>query len=299
MPHTYYRMYSLIIMCILFIGFSCSSEDIGAIQVADQNAEEEIIVNDPPDPNDGDDNDPPPAGDDERFAFDNFLVMEHSYNTGGCTPGPCDTIDTSLNDVFANGQPDDPFFFLAENGVDMNLKCQEQEGRRAEFKQVSEGPLTVASRMEFEGVYFDVPQEGMTIAQVHNRGGNSNKPFFRLELHDDELETVVRMDPEVSSSDTTFDKVSYPFSNGANYNGEPIKILIEKGNGVVHLIAEHNGVILIDDTYAPESNTNWVTDNGIANGYYLKAGIYNPAADHTQDIVMQYTSFVFESDDTN
>ena len=68
---------------------------------------------------------------------------------------------------------------------------------------------------------------------------------------------------------------------------------------MVHLVAEHNGVILIDDTYTPESNTNWVTDNGIANGYYLKAGIYNPAADHTQDIVMQYTSFTFESEDTN
>jgi len=284
---------------IFLVSASCSSEDVVAIQGNNQD-EEEVIINNPPNDytNTDDDMDMDDAAN-SSFFFDYNLVMEHSYNTGRCTPGPCDTIDTSLNDVFASGQPDDPFFFLAENGVDLNLKCQEQEGRRAEFKQVSEGPLSTPSRMEFEGVYFQVPEEGMTIAQVHNRGGNSNKPFFRLELHDNELETIARMDPEVSSSDTSFDKESYPFSNGANYNGEPIKILIEKGNGLVHLVAEHNGVILIDDTYAPESNTNWVTDNGIANGYYLKAGIYNPVADHTQDIVMQYTSFVFESEDTN
>lgn len=267
---------------------SCTSDDF----VPDETLDEPIVITPP-----SDDPDPVDPAASENFTFDTNLVMEHSWNTGGCTPGPCSTISTSLNDVFANGQPDDPYFYRAENGVDLILHCQPQKGRRTEFKQISDGPLTTPSLIEFEAVYFDIPEEGMTIAQVHNRGGNSNKPFFRLELHSDELETVVRQDPEVNSSDTSFDKQSYSFANGANYNGESIKILIEKGDGVVHLVAEHNGVVLIDQTYAPDASTNWVTNNGISNGYYLKAGIYNPAEEHTEDIIMQYSSFVFESED--
>ena len=137
----------------------------------------------------------------------------------------------------------------------------------------------------------------MTIAQVDNRGGSSNKPFFRLELHENELETVVRQDPEVSSNQTSFDKVTYDFVNGANYNEEVLKIVIEKDAGVVHLSVTQGDTLLIDESYAPDSDTNWVLDNGIANGYYLKAGVYNPAAPHTEDILMQYTLFKYESDD--
>lgn len=295
------RMYSLIIMCVLFLGISCSSEEVGAIESSNQNndQQEEIVINDPPDNPNADDNNMPPAQDNERFAFDDYLVMEHSYNTGGCTPGPCDTIDVSLDDVFDAGKPDDIWFFQTNDRAELNLHCQADKGRRTEFKQRSEGALTVNSRMEFDAVYFDIPEEGMTIAQVHNRGGNSNKPFFRLEIHQDELETIVRRDPEVNSSDTEFTKEFYNFVGDQNYNGEALHIIIEKGEGVVHLLVEQEGTVLIDETYAPESNTNWVTDNSIANGFYLKAGVYNPAAAHTEPIDMQYTSFVYESDDTN
>ena len=235
----------------------------------------------------------------EAFSFEPNLVIENSFNTGGCTPGPCDTHDEDLDDIFESGQPDDEYFYSSNNGTILNLKCQLEKGRRTEFKQSSEGPLTTPSRMEFEAVYLDIPTEGITIAQVHNRGGSSNKPFFRLELHNDELETVVRKDPEVSSSDTEFDKDFYSFVNGANYNAEPLKIIIEKGNGVVHLIVEQGGQTLIDDTYSPETGTNWIDDNGIANGYYLKAGVYNPAANHTEDIELQYSMFHFTSEDEN
>lgn len=233
----------------------------------------------------------------DSFVFANDLVMEHSYNTGGCDDGPCDTIDEDLDDVFENGQPNDPYFFETNNGMELNLKCQPDEGRRTEFKQISRGPLTRVSRIEFEAVYFDIPNEGMTIAQVHNRGGSSNKPFFRLELHKNELETVVRQDPEVDSNQTSFDKVSYNFPDNADYNGESIKVILEKNNGTVHLNVMLGNTLLIDESYSPDTSTNWVTDSGIANGYYLKAGIYNPSAPHTGDILMQYTVFKYESDD--
>ena len=291
----------VVLICFSFLTIGCSSDDGSS-----DNDQTTTPIVDQPDDTDtsgdtGDNNDTDDGmndgGDDDNdnsvtfedfFSFDDNLVIEHSYNTGGCDDGPCDTIDESLSDVFNSGQPDDLYFYKSEDGLSLNLKCQLDEGRRTEFKQVSEGPLTTPSRIEFEAVYFDIPAQGMTIAQVHNRGGNSNKPFFRLELHGDELETVVRQDPEVSSSDTEFDKVRYNFGDNADYNGETLRIIIEKGNNEVHLMVSQEDTVLINETYTPEAGTNWILDDGIANGYYLKAGIYNPVASHTDCLL--YTS---------
>jgi len=146
-------------------------------------------------------------------------------------------------------------------------------------------------------LYYDIPDEGFTIAQVHNRGGNSNKPFFRLELHDDKLETVIRKDPEVSSSQTTFNKVDYPFLNGVNYSLFPLKVILEKNNGSVHITVMQEDTIILDESFQPDTTTDWVNDNGINNGYYLKAGAYNAATTHTENLILGYTSFMFETDD--
>lgn len=301
--NTVSKIITALFVCLLFVG--CANDEVEELNGQVINPGDDPNDGDTNDDNSGNDTDDGMMGDDDNgvtfgdlFSFEANLVMEHSYNTGGCTPGPCDTIDESLNDVFSDGQPDDPYFYRSDDGLALNLKCQPEEGRRTEFKQVSEGPLTSPSRIEFEAVYFDIPEQGMTIAQVHNRGGNSNKPFFRLEMHGDELETVVRQDPEVSSSETEFDKVLHPYANGQDYNGETLTIIIEKSDNVVHLMVEQEGgIVLIDDTYAPDASTRWVTNSGIANGFYLKAGIYNPEADHTEDIEMQYTSFSFASED--
>lgn len=294
----------IVLVCLSFMCIQCSSDDgspddTGGVTIPVVTPTEEP-EEDTTDAEEEDEDTTDNALDPDAFSFEPNLVMENSYNTGGCTPGPCDTDDEDLDDVFNSGQPDDEYFYSSDNGTVLNLKCQFEEGRRTEFKQSSEGPLTTPSRMEFEAVYLDIPEEGMTIAQVHNRGaGSSNKPFFRLELHNDELEAIVRRDPQVNSSDTEFDKDFYSFVGGADYNGEPLKIMIEKGNGVVHLVVEQGSQTLIDDTYSPEAGTNWIEDNGIANGFYLKAGIYNPEADHTEAIELQYTMFHFTSEDEN
>lgn len=303
-----HKIFVLICFSLFITGCSnddgTTSDDTGVVtppvvDPTDDDTEEEETTDDGDGNTDDGTTDDDGTIDKDSFSFDDNLVMEHSYNTGGCTPGPCDTVDESLNDVFDNGQPDDAYFYRSDDGTVLNLKCQLDEGRRTEFKQVSEGSLMIPSRIEFEASYFDIPTEGITIAQVHNRGGSSNKPFFRLELYSEGLDTVVRQDPTVNSTETFFDTNFYPFNNETDYNEEPLSIIIEKGNGVVHLMVVQEGVTLIDETYAPDSNTNWVTDTGIANGFYLKAGIYNPAAAHTRDIEMEYTKFTFTSEDDN
>jgi len=233
----------------------------------------------------------------DRFSFVGEIVIENSWDTMGCDSPPCDTIDESLDNFFEVGQPDDPYFKMAEDESELFLECQLEKGRRIEFKQRSEGPLSSSARMEFEGVYYDIPDGGMTIAQVHNRGGNGNKPFFRLELHSDKLETVIRKDPEVSSSMTTFDKVDYPLFAGENYDQSPLTIVLEKSAGAVSIKVMQKETVILEQSFQPDSSTRWVTDSGIANGFYLKAGLYNAATTHTKNLVLGYTTFKFQTED--
>jgi hypothetical protein len=264
----------------------CSSEDSRMTNEPRQN-----------DPEDDDDENTNVLN--QRFVFNQYLVIEHSWNTGGCDTPPCDTDQDNLNNVFENTLPNDPYFYMDDDQVELNLECQTERGRRIEFKQISEGPLTSYSKMEFEGLYYDVPEGGFTIAQVHNRGGNSNKPFFRLELHNDKLETVIRRDPEVSSSQTTFSKVDYPFLNGVDYTLFPLKVTLEKKEGAVHIRVTQDDTIILDESFQPNASTDWVTDNGINNGFYLKAGAYNSSTSHSENVVLGYTYFAFETDDLN
>jgi len=234
-----------------------------------------------------------------RFVFSNNLVIEHSWSTGGCDSPPCDTDQDVLTNVFENALPSDPYFYMEADEIELNLECQREKGRRIEFKQISEGPLTSYSKMEFEALYYDIPNDGFTIAQVHNRGGNSNKPFFRLELHNNKLETVIRKDPEVSSSQTTFNKVDYPFLNGVDYSLFPLKVILEKDSGFVKITVMQNDTVILNQSFQPDTSTDWVNDNGIADGYYLKAGAYNAATTHTENLVLGYSTFKFETDDLN
>jgi len=285
---------------ILFVFYlslfsSCSSNN-------DSNEPDEIIIiENGDDENAGDDGNNDGGGTTvslaERFVFDENIVIEHSFNTGGCSSPPCDTDEDSLLGIFTNAVPDDSYFYLSDDESELNLECQSEKGRRAEFKQTSEGPLSSFSKIEFEGIYYDIPNNGVTIAQVHNRGGNSNKPFFRLVLRDDVLETVIRKDPEVSSSDTSFQKEEFSFVGNADYDESSLHVVLEKSNGFVNITVIQNGTTILDKSYAPDTTTDWVRDNGIANGYYLKAGLYNDDGPHTKSLVVGYSTVSFSSND--
>ena len=146
-------------------------------------------------------------------------------------------------------------------------------------------------------MYFDIPEEGVTIAQVHNRGGSGNKPFFRLVLYENRLETVIRRDPEVSSRDTSFSKINYQFVDGANYDESPLHLIVEKSGGEVHMIVEQQGVEILNESFSPPAGTRWITNSGIANGFYLKLGMYNDSETHTENLQASFTTVIFNSND--
>lgn len=279
-------------------GSGSNDVDDTAVVEVDEDTDKETDENENNDDNQETDDDEENKGLSQRYVFDDNLVIENSYNTGGCDSPPCTTISESLEDVFENDDlPDDPYFYISEDKSELNLLCQLDKGRRIEFKQSSEGPLISHSSLEMEGVYYDVPNNGVTIAQVHNRGGNSNKPFFRLVLHPDGLETVVRKDPEVSSNQTSFSKEEFDFLNGTNYTQFPLKVIVEKLDGLVHISVTQEDTVILNKFYAPDSTTDWVKDTGIANGFYLKGGLYNDDGPHTKDLIVGYTSVIFTTND--
>ncbi len=284
---------TLLLFSCFIIG-SCSSDEVNTPEDIESNEDDTDDIDDS-ETDDTDEDETSSLA--ERFVFNENLVIENSWNTGGCASPPCDTNEDNLANTFVNSVPDEPYFFYNEEDLELKLVSQQERGRRIEFKQRSEGPLSSFSKIEFEAKYYDITDGGITIAQVHNRGGSGNKPFFRLELHNDKLETVIRKDPEVSSSDTTFDKVDYSFVDGAGYDQSTLKVILEKSDGFIRITVEQNEVIILNESFQPDTSTRWVTDTGIANSYYLKAGIYNAADEHTKELVAGYTKVSFESND--
>jgi len=55
--------------------------------------------------------------------------------------------------------------------------------------------------------------------------------------------------------------------------------------------------VILDQSFQPDSTTRWVTDTGIANGDYLKAGLYNAAVTHTENLILGYSTFKFATED--
>ena len=94
-------------------------------------------------------------------------------------------------------------------------------------------------------------------------------------------------------------QVDYPFLNNQNYSLFPLKVTLEKDSGSVHITVLQEDTVILDQSFQPQANTRWVTDNGIANGFYLKAGAYNAATTHSENLILGYTTFMFETDDVN
>jgi len=119
--------YILFFCVLIFPVFSCSSDDSSS---TNEQIQEELEDDDPIDD--------PTEELNARFVFNQNLVIEHSWNTSGCDSPPCDTDQDALNNVFNNSLPNDPYFYMEDDIVELNLKCQSEKGRRAEFKQISE-----------------------------------------------------------------------------------------------------------------------------------------------------------------
>ncbi|MBU2996299.1 polysaccharide lyase family 7 protein [Cellulophaga baltica] len=215
-----------------------------------------------------------------NFYFGN-LEIEESWNAAVNSNG---TYSTTSHTIDLSNTVDEAYFYENSDGDQLNLKCKAEDGRRAEFKEPSgeEGPLTQYRKIDFTAVYFSIPENGVTIAQVHNRGDGGGKPLFRLELEaDGTLKTVLRDLPNGTSTTDTNSIPDFIYDEG-----DSIRIILKKDNGLVYLKIRQNSEWVINTTFeAPEA---WNVSN-VKDFYYLKAGVYTEGND--EEARVKYKKF--------
>ena len=150
------------------------------------------------------------------------------------------------------------------------LSCEAKDGNRTEWKEHSgkEASLSVNKVMEYTTKITNEPENGVTIAQIHNRGG-VRRPYVRVYLeHGEILIKETTSDPSKSSASyNTYDE-NLKYTQGTN-----LTVKIETKNGKAY--------ITITTTHGSYSETLTPTDNwkNFSNHYYLKAGVYTEGDD--------------------
>jgi hypothetical protein len=209
------------------------------------------------------------------------LQIEESWNATINNNG---TYSTTSHSIDLTNTVDEEYFYENNDESELNLKCKAEDGRRAEFKEPTgdEGPLTQYRKIDFTASYYNIPENGVTIAQVHNRGDGGGKPLFRLELEaDGTLKTILRDLPNGTSPTDTKSIPNFEYDEGSN-----IRIILKRNNGLVYLKIRQNSSWVINTTFeAPEA---W-SSSDVEYYYYLKAGVYTEGND--EEATVNYTKF--------
>jgi len=157
------------------------------------------------------------------FQINDFYI-ESSWNTIGSLTISEDAAGLS-DDEYEDEWEE--FYYMSNNEI--TLISPITDGERTEFKEKKgfEASLETYKKMDYTAKIMDIPNNGVTIAQIHNRGG-VDRPYVRVYIEHGEViikETIT--DPnESSSSYVTYD------DNGLEYTeNTSINVIIETKDG--------------------------------------------------------------------
>ena len=164
------------------------------------------------------------------------------------------------------------------------MKCLAPDSHRTELKEKSnvESSLSTYKKMSYTATLTSIPSHGVTIAQIHNRGG-VQRPWIRVYVDADRyirIKSTLTTPWQTSSEGGS----EYDVWEGPKYtSGEEFSVVITTGNGEASFEitagGETEGVIL-----SPEED--WDDYNS---DYYLKAGVYTEGDDLQPQI--KFSSF--------
>lgn len=206
------------------------------------------------------------------FTLDDFQI-ETSWFTGE---------DSRTTQSF------DPYETIGEEWYDKDgdtywLKSLKTDGNRTEWKEYSgkEAPLSVYKNMQYSAKFTEIPEHGVTIAQVHNRGG-VNRPLLRVYIHDDHKVWVKVT--ETTPDETTSTYTSYEGPDYIEGTNLKVQVLIENEEIVINVETTDGN---LNESIIPSSD--W---DDYSESYYLKAGVYTEGNDTFVTGVFDY--FVVE-----
>ena len=164
-------------------------------------------------------------------------------------------------------------YYFMEN-QEMVLISKEPDGKRTELKETpgQERSLDVVKSLSYTATIFNIPENGVTIAQVHNRSNGVLRPLVRVYIDDDrKVKFKLTDDPDSASQYTTV--------NGPLYQaGEVIEVSISTSNGTASFTAT-TPAGTFSETFTPSNN--WAP---YSEGYYFKAGVYTEGNDTRAEI---------------
>ena len=238
-------IYGLLVFCILLGSCASDSEETEPIS-----NEPDIEIPDEPSNIPG-----------ENFSL-NTLQIETSWNTPD---------RSTVSEDATNFGPTDYYYMDDEVMV---LVSKEEDGKRTELKETpgQERALTVPKTLSYTATIHNIPENGVTIAQVHNRGNGVLRPLVRVYLDDDlKLKYKLSDDPDSASEYTTITGPLYQ-------EGDTIHVTVTLENGVASFLTTTTSGSL-DQTFVPSDK--WLP---YANSFYLKAGVYTEGNDTRPEI---------------
>lgn len=185
------------------------------------------------------------------------------------------TKDKKKRDKFLAKEVDDKEWMDVTPSGSVKLKCLAPDGHRTELKEKpgDENPLTVYRNMNYTARLVDIPENGVTIAQIHNRGG-VKRPWIRVYVDYDRKIKIKATKTTPDQKKSTYDKFVGPQYTA----GEEFNIGVEVKNGEAHFSIQTNGESF---TQVIKPSSDW---NNYVDDYYLKAGVYTEGDDVEPEI---------------
>lgn len=199
-----------------------------------------------------------PRGDNPGDNFDlTTLYIETSWNTP----------DRSTISELASTFNAIDFFFMENHS--MVLISKESDGKRTELKEPrgEEKSLNAYKKLDYTAKVDFIPENGVTIAQVHNRGNGVIRPLVRVYIDNDrKIKFRLSDDPE---GDSTFITIIGPdYEEGSVFS---VMVLIEKGEAEFSIETTSGSK---KHTFRPSNN--W---QQYSTSYYSKSGVYTEGDD--------------------
>lgn len=188
------------------------------------------------------------------------LVVETSWlskNTGDRDTFRASSIDNqSWMDVYDNGN--------------VMMTCLADDSHRTELKENTgvEASLNSYRKMDYTATLTNTPSHGVTIAQIHNRGG-VRRPWIRVYVDDDKYIKIKATETTPDENSSTYSTYVGPLYTAGNEFS--IQVLIENNTAVFQIITAD---ITFNQSLSP--STDW---SNYSNSYYLKAGVYTEGDD--------------------
>lgn len=188
-------------------------------------------------------------------------------------------------DSFPATKIDDKPWYNKEGGSYI-LKSLRTDGNRTEWKEIpgKQASLKTYKNLQYVAQVENIPENGLTVAQVHNRGG-VKRPLLRVYIDKDryiKIKVTVTNPTQASSS---YDKIKGPYYK----EGSKFKVDVVTIKGKISVKVKTTSGVM-DEIITPSRDWKPFSDS-----YYLKAGVYTEGDDIGPQSTFDYFLFKRQS----